>query len=191
MFSISISRTVLVRFRILMSTISSFTCFPVASIAQEQHLVERIDCNFTQCINEQLFRYLRGRNVLEQRFPRFVPVDHKLMGGVVAHQPLERLVAETLLWQTPHARRAAVSRLASTTNLDSERATGPLRGGWASKREDGSLNQVSVVYPGAPLKQASSRKASIDSRDPGPFGRRFPFGRVGRAPRIAVRRRLR
>ena len=39
---------------------------------------------FAQCINEQLFRWLKGRNVLEQPVLRFVPVDYKLMGGYSA-----------------------------------------------------------------------------------------------------------
>ena len=38
---------------------------------------------FTQCINEQLFRWLGGRSVREKPFPRFVPVDHELMGEVL------------------------------------------------------------------------------------------------------------
>ena len=94
MFSISKSRTDLVRLRILLSTISSFCRLPPRSIAPEPHCVERAVCEFTQRINEQLFRWLGGRNVLEQPFPRFVPVDYELMGGVVAHQLLECLVAE-------------------------------------------------------------------------------------------------
>ena len=145
MISISISRIDFVRLRISMSTVFSLFRLPPRSIAPEPHCVEQAVGEFTQCIDEQLLRWLGGRNVLEQRFPRFVPIDHELMGGVVAHQPLDRLVAETLQWQTPHARRSAVSRLVSTTNLDSERATGPLRGGWGSKQQDGSLNQVSVA----------------------------------------------
>ena len=77
-----------------MSIDSSFLCLPATSIAPKQYFVKWMVCEFTQCINKQLFRCLRGRNVLEQRFPRFVPVDHKLMGGVVGNQLLERPVAE-------------------------------------------------------------------------------------------------
>ena len=64
-----------------MSTISSFFRLPAKSIAQELHFVERAVCEFTQCIDEQLYRCLWGRNVLEQPVPRFVPVNQALMGG--------------------------------------------------------------------------------------------------------------
>ena len=53
-------------------------------------------CEFTQCIDEQLFRWLGRRNILEQPVPRFVSVDNELMGGVLGNQFLERPVAEIL-----------------------------------------------------------------------------------------------
>ena len=40
--------------------------------------------------NEPLFGWHKGRNVLEQRFLRFVPVDDELMRGVIGSQPLKR-----------------------------------------------------------------------------------------------------
>ena len=109
MFSISISRIVLVRFRILMSTVSSFFRLPTGSAAQKARCVKWIDCKFTQCINEQLFRWLKGLNVLEQSFARFVPVDHELMGGVLGNQILERPVAETPCWSATRAQRTGRS----------------------------------------------------------------------------------
>ena len=39
--------------------------------------------------NEPLFGWHKGRNVLEQRFLRFVPVDHELMPEVIRNQPLK------------------------------------------------------------------------------------------------------
>lgn len=83
MFSISISRIDFVRFRILMSMVSSFFRLPTGSAAQQPRSIEWIDCKFSQCINERLCRWLEGRNVLEQSLARFVPVDHELMGGVL------------------------------------------------------------------------------------------------------------
>ena len=80
MFLISISRTELVRFRILMPTVSSFFRLATWSIAREPHFAGSVACLFTQCIDEQLLRWLGGRDVLEQRIPWFVPADHKLMG---------------------------------------------------------------------------------------------------------------
>ena len=140
-----------------MSTISSFFRLPAKSIAQEPHCVVRAMCEFTQCIDEQLFRWLGGRNVLEQPVPRFVPIDHELMGGVRGSQLLEGPVAEATLWQTPHARRSAVSGPVSSTNLESARAPGPLRGGWglkaASRYPDPSLSGLPRHTPQGSLIQ--------------------------------------
>ncbi len=81
--SLSISRIDFVRFRILMSTVSSFFRPPTGSTAQEPHFVERAVCKFTQRINERLFRWLERRNILEQSLARFVPIDYELVGGVL------------------------------------------------------------------------------------------------------------
>ena len=84
MFSISISRIDFVRLRISMSTVFSLLAPPPWSIAPEPQCVVRAMCEFTQCINEQLLRWLGGRKILEQPVPRFVPIDHELMGGCSA-----------------------------------------------------------------------------------------------------------
>ena len=60
--SLSISRIDFVRFRILMSTVSSFVRHSPASVAQELHFVEWVTREFPQRINELLFRRLGGRN---------------------------------------------------------------------------------------------------------------------------------
>ena len=44
--------------------------------------------------NEQLFCWHRGCNVLEQRFLRFVPVNHELMRRVIGNEFLERAVTK-------------------------------------------------------------------------------------------------
>ena len=83
-----------------MSTISSFFRLPAKSIAQEPHCVVRAMCEFTQCIDEQLFRWLGGRNVLEQPFPWFFPVYREPWGGAIVNQRLKPPV-QALFSQIP------------------------------------------------------------------------------------------
>lgn len=64
--SLSISRIDFVRFRILISTVSSFSRPPTGSAAQKPRFTEWIDCQFPQRINERLFRWIERRNILEQ-----------------------------------------------------------------------------------------------------------------------------